>query len=252
MALPITNENRVVKVQGIFQDITERKQTEEALQKAHDELEIKVEERTAALSQANALLQALMDTMPDQIYFKDLQSRFIRNSRAQASLLGLSDPSQAIGKTDFDFFPHAAKAYAEEQEVMRSGKPLIDFEEWVVWPNGRETWVSTTKVPFCNSEGQTIGILGISHDITERKRAEQSIRQLNSDLEKQTTQLQAANKELEAFSYSISHDLRAPLRAIDGYTRILVEDYEANLDAEGKRVCGVISAEGSPHGTLDR
>jgi len=191
-----------------------------------------------------------MDYMPDQIYFKDLKCRFIRNSRSQASLLGLSDPAQAVGKTDFDFFPHAAKAYDEEQEVMRSGKSLVDFEEWVVWPDGRETWVSTTKVPLRNSEGETIGIFGISRDITERKRIEQDIQQLNSDLEKQAAQLQVAHKELEAFSYSVSHDLRAPLRAIDGYTRILVEDYEAILDEEGKRVCGIISAEARRMGQL--
>ncbi len=232
------------------QDITERKQAGEDLQKAHAELEIKVQERTAALSQANSLLQALMDYMPDQIYFKDLQCRFIRNSRSQASLLGLNDPREVIGKTDFDFFPHAAKAFAEEQEVMKSGKSLIDFEEWVVWPDGRESWVSTTKVPLRNSEGETIGIFGISRDITERKHAEQAIRELNSDLENQAAKLQAANKELEAFSYSVSHDLRAPLRAIDGYTRILVEDYEALLDAEGKRVCAVISAEARRMGQL--
>jgi PAS domain S-box-containing protein len=245
----VENE-KVVKVQGIFQDITERKQIEKALQAARDELELKVQERTVALSEANALLKALMDNMPDHIYFKDLQSRFIRTSKSQATLLGLSDPTEAIGKSDFDFFPHAARSYGEEQQVMMSGKPLIDLEEWVVWPDGHETWVLTTKMPLRDSDGQTIGIFGISHDITERKRTEQEIKQLNADLEKQAEKLQAANKELEAFSYSVSHDLRAPLRAIDGYTRILVEDYESVLDAEGKRICGIISREARRMGQL--
>lgn len=250
IGLPVVQDGTVVKVQGIFQDITARKQIEQALRAAHDELERKVQERTAALSEANALLQALMDYMPDQIYFKDTQSRFIRNSRSQASMLGLKDPAEAVGKTDFDFFPHAAQAFADEQEIMRTGTPRVDFEEWVVWPDGKEMWVSTTKVPLRSPEGQIIGIFGISHDITGRKRAEQAIRELNADLERQAARLQAANQELEAFSYSVSHDLRAPLRAIDGYTRILVQDYEASLDAEGKRICGVISREARRMGQL--
>jgi PAS domain S-box-containing protein len=250
MALPTVRDGEVVKVQGIFQDITGRKEAEKALQAARDELELKVQERTAALSEANALLQAMMDNIPDQIYFKDTESRFIRNSRSQAQLLGLRDPSEAVGKTDFDFFPDAAKYYAEEQEVMKTGTPLVDHEEWVIWPDGREMWVSTTKMPLRNSGGETIGVFGISHDITDRKRAEQAIRQLNADLERQAGQLQAANKELEAFSYSVSHDLRAPLRAIDGYTRILVEDYASSLDSEGKRICGVISREARRMGQL--
>lgn len=235
---------------SIIRDITERKQIEQELKSAYDDLERKVQERTAALTEANALLHALMDYMPDHIYFKDTQSRFIRSSRSQATMLGLSDPSEAIGKTDFDFFPQAAQFFAQEQEIIRTGKPLVGLEEWVLWPDGRETCFSTTKLPLRNPQGETIGIFGISHDITERKRIEQEIRQLNVDLELQAEQLRAANKELEAFSYSVSHDLRAPLRAIDGYTRILLEDYEPLFDEEGKRICGVISREARRMGQL--
>ena len=198
-----------------------------ATQQLNAGLEQRVVERTAALSQANSLLQMMLDNMPDQIYFKDAQSRFIRNSRSQAKALGLSDPAEAVGKSDFDFFPHAQLSYEKEQEIIRSGKPLVDEEERIVWPDGRETWVSTTKIPLPDQSGQIIGTFGISRDITERKRAEVA-------LQKAKLELEAANKELEAFSYSVSHDLRAPLRSIDGFSQALLEDYSELLPPEGR------------------
>jgi PAS domain S-box-containing protein len=198
-----------------------------AMQQLNNKLEQRVVERTAALSDANSLLQMMLDHMPDQIYFKDAQSRFIRNSRSQAKALGLSNPAEAVGKSDFDFFPHAQLSYEKEQEIIRSGKPLVDEEEHIVWPDGRETWVSTTKIPLPDQSGQTIGTFGISRDITERKRAE-------VELQKAKLELEATNQELEAFSYSVSHDLRAPLRSIDGFSQALLEDYEDQLPVEGR------------------
>jgi len=223
----LLDEPSVQAIVNNYHDFTERKQVEAALQRMNEELEIQVQERTAALSQANALLQMLLDYMPDHIYFKDAQSRFIRNSKSQAKALGLSDSTEAIGKSDFDFFPHAQLSYDKEQEIIRSGRPLIDMEERVVWPDGRETWVSTTKAPLFDQTGLIIGTFGISRDITERKRTETA-------LQKAKLELESANKELEAFSYSVSHDLRAPLRSIDGFSLALLEDYGKLLPPEGR------------------
>ncbi len=217
---------------GIFilsMDISERKRAQQVLEKASEELEQQVKERTAALSEANALLQTMMDNMPDHIYFKDAASRFIRNSKSQAKMMGLNDPAQVVGKTDFDFFgkEHAQDSFNEEQEVIKSGRPLVNIEERVVWPDGHMTWVSTTKLPLRDAGGLVVGTFGISREITERKQAEEALQ--NSNM-----QLEAANKELEAFSYSVSHDLRAPLRSIDGFSQALLEDYGDQIPQEGR------------------
>jgi len=185
----------------ITRNNSKSKLAEDLLQNAHDELELQVQLRTTALSQANTLLETMLEYMPDQIYFKDTESRFIRNSRAQAMALGVTDPAQIIGKTDFDFFPHAQRSYDEEQEIIRSGQPLIDIEERVVWPNGQATRVSTTKVPLRDQTGQIIGTFGISRDITERKRSEAALLKAKDDLEikvvERTAELSLANTQLQ-------------------------------------------------------
>jgi PAS domain S-box-containing protein len=132
----------------------------------------------ADLLQERSLLRSLLDNMPDYIYFKDAQSRFLRVSKELAGLLGIDDPAQAIGKTDFDFFTpdYARQAFLDEQEMIRSGRPIIGKEEKETWEDGHETWVSTTKMPLRNSAGAVIGTLGISRNITKHKQAEESVR----------------------------------------------------------------------------
>lgn len=190
-----------------------------------------------ALTEERNLLRTLMDNLPDSVFVKDTQSRFILNNAAHRAILGKATLAEVVGKTDFDLFPSelATQYYADEQQVIRSGEPLLNREEPTVDAAGRHLWYLTTKVPLRDSQGKTIGTLGICRDITERKRTEESIRALNQDLHQRAVALEAANKELEAFSYSVSHDLRAPLRAIDGFSRILTEEHMAQLDAQAAR-----------------
>jgi PAS domain S-box-containing protein len=152
-------DGQIVGTQGIQFDITERKQMEADLARERD------------------LWQTLLDNSPDHIYFKDTQSRFIKSSEAQARQFGLASPDEMVGKTDFDFFgeSHARPAYEDEQEIIRTGRPMIAREEREEWKDGHVTWASSTKMPMRDGTGKIIGIMGISRDITERKRVEQQL-----------------------------------------------------------------------------
>lgn len=121
-----------------------------------------------------ALISALVDNIPDCIYFKDAGSRFTLVNQALAVRFGLKRPVHAVGKTDFDFFTaeHAREAYADEQEVMRSRRPLVNKEEKETWPDGTHTWVCTTKLPLFDKTGQISGTCGISREITAQKLAQ--------------------------------------------------------------------------------
>ena len=140
------------------------------------------------LREGQTLLESLVRAIPDNIYFKDRQSRFMRISEAGAEKFGMHDPFEVIGKTDFDFFTeeHARQAYNDEQRIMSTGEPLIGLEEKETWPDGRITWVSTTKVPLRDANGQITGLVGISRDITARKQTEMHMREQSALLDNAT------------------------------------------------------------------
>ena len=152
-------DGRSVWIVGVLVDITARMQRERAL----------------LVRQAG--LDALFDSTPDHIYFKDTESRFTLISPALATAFGLSDPSEAVGKTDADFFlaDHARAALEDEREIMRTGLHLVDREESETWPDGSRTWVSTTKLAHRDVDGNVIGTFGISRDITGRRQAEAAL-----------------------------------------------------------------------------
>lgn len=149
------------------------------------------------------LLEAFLEHIPDGVYFKDRESRFVRISRSLAVRFGLKDPAEAINKTDFDMFAeeHARQAFADEQEILRTGRPIVEKEERETWPDGRETWVLSTKLPLLDHDGNIIGTMGISRDITERKRVERELQEYRHRLEElvasRTADLKRTNEELE-------------------------------------------------------
>ena len=145
------------ELEGFVEDITERIEAE------------------TALARERAFLTALMDTIPDHIYFKDRESRFILLNKAQAKDLGAGDPSKMLGKTDFDYFPAtlAQKAFDNEQRIIATGVPVIDAVEKEAWAGSDPLWVSATKMPLRDAKGEIIGTFGISRDITDRRQMEE-------------------------------------------------------------------------------
>ena len=232
-------EGRVVSVMAVSRDITERKKTEIELRELNNDF------------------VTLLENTGDFIYFKDHDSRIRFCSQALASITGHPSWREMIGKHDLEVFPEdTARIYHEEElPIFREGKPLLNKIDPYYDEQGRPRWVNTNKWPVFGDDGKTVvGIFGISRDITELKQAEDKINELNRNLERRvverTAQLEAANKELEAFSYSVSHDLRTPLRAIDGFSHILLDNYTDKLDEEGRRLLNVVRDNTSRMGQL--
>jgi diguanylate cyclase (GGDEF)-like protein/PAS domain S-box-containing protein len=143
------------------------------------------------------LFTTLMDTVPDCVYFKDAESRFLRINAAMGRRLRLSNAAEAVGKNDTDFYDpeHAQKALADEKDVLQTGRALIDEEELEASAGGHEVWVMSSKLPIIDIDGSIVGTFGISRDITASKQAEQALESANSKLTEWVDRLEKRNWE---------------------------------------------------------
>ena len=146
-----------------------------------------------AAQQERQQLRTLIDNLPDNIYFKDTESRMLLVNLAQARHLGANSPEEVTGKTDADFYSEdlATKYLNDEKELIKSGKSFISMGEASVDAKGNYKWLSTTKVPLRDDHGHVIGLVGIGHDITSIKQAEAEQKRFLAEVERHALQLQA-------------------------------------------------------------
>ena len=131
-----------------------------------------------------ALVNEFLRNVPDHVYFKDRESRFIAASSSQLKALRCNSPAEMVGKTDFDFFnpDHAQRAFDDEQRILRTGEPMIGKLENETWPDGRITWVVTSKLPLRDERGEIIGTFGVSKDVTKEKETEAALDRARHEL----------------------------------------------------------------------
>ena len=199
---------RIVQFEGSVIDITDRKRVE------------------LALEDQRRFAQSVMETMGQGLTVTDVDGRFVYVNEAYARMLGYS-PDEMVGKTPFDFTAEADHAVLEHARRSRSQHEKSSYETSLRHRDGTLVYAMITGVPRFE-RGVLAGSIATITDLSERRKSEEALKELNEELA-------SKNREMETFTYSVSHDLKAPLRGIDGYSRILLEDYSDRLDDEGRR-----------------
>jgi diguanylate cyclase (GGDEF)-like protein/PAS domain S-box-containing protein len=217
--LRVTPDGRTIK-------ITDNPMPEGGWVVTHEDISERLradEEEKAKLKAVNELVsvQTLIDWLPDNVWVKDANSRFVISNNATATQIGLAGSADLIGKTDFDLHPaELAKEFvAGEQEIIRSGRPMIDHEEYVVDPSGAKHWMLSTKVPLRDERNEVFGLAGISRDITERKLADAW-----REGQGQILEMIAMSAPLEEVLEHLMHLVESQLAGIAGSVLLLDKD----------------------------
>ncbi len=189
-----------------------------------------------ALRQANAYNRSLIEASLDPLVTISPEGKITDVNSATEKVTG-SSRSELIGRDFSDYFTEPEKARAGYQQVFREGF-VHDYELEIRHRDGHLTPVLYNATVYRDERGEVVGVFAAARDITARRQAEEEVRKLNESLEQRvrerTAELEAANKELEAFTYSVSHDLRAPLRHVDGFSKLLLEEFAPQLPQEGR------------------
>ena len=219
-------DGKIIGVKALFWDVSKRRAAEQALE--HEQF----------------LLRTLMEHLPDSIYFKDADSRFMRVSRGLARKFGFDDPQDIVGKSDADIFSaeHAREAREDEQRIMRTGQPVIEQIEKETWESREDTWCSSTKLPLHGEDGQIVGTFGMTRDVTSLVKTEEALRRAKDLAEE-------ASRAKSDFLANMSHEIRTPMNAIIGITELLLQDhptahqreYLSMLLASGESLLAIIN-----------
>ncbi|NMG74716.1 sensor histidine kinase [Aromatoleum diolicum] len=200
------------------------------------------------------LLDAVISSTPDAVFVKDTEARYLLANAAACALAGKAR-EEIIGRDDSVLFPEATarEMMAMDRAILATGRTHTT-EELVTTHTGRTRVFLGTRGPVIGEAGRVVGLFGIARDITEHRSAEAELRKLNTGLEQRvaerTAELQSANTELEDLAYALTHNLRAPLRAISGFSQVLVEDHAGTLDTEARKCLAQITQASGDMGEL--